>query len=272
MSFISSAKNLMAGQPCRPRLFLEEAAFDIFAIGDVHGCAGLMRAMETRIFQESEQRSKKHPEDAVHTLILYLGDLVDRGPDSAGVIEQCLSPLPQGYERLCLCGNHDHMFLQFLTEPDKDSRWLDFGVRETLISYGIDVDARAVQSLSNKDFARLLKERIPDRHRQFLQSLPAALTTPQAHFVHAGMRVGVPMQEQDENDLLWIREEFLVDEPASDRLVVHGHTPGPEPREGPGRIGVDTLAVGGGPLTALHLRDAGIGYMAVTGADVIKAE
>jgi len=241
----------------RKRLERQLPNTDIYAIGDVHGCSGLQKKMEQLILAESSDEPR-------NKLILYLGDLVDRGPDSKGVIDHCLSPLPEGCERLSLCGNHDQLFFEFLLAPSLSADWLDFGGRETLMSYGVDVDQLKEECASDEDLVRLLTEAIPRAHFLFLQALPIALTVPGAHFVHAGMRIGVPMEDQEDHALMWIREDFLVDEPASDRLVVHGHSPAPAPRVGPGRIGIDTKAVGGGPLTALHLRGETTRFLSVS--------
>ncbi|WP_289036495.1 metallophosphoesterase [uncultured Roseibium sp.] len=241
----------------RKRLERQLPNTDIYAIGDVHGCCGLQKKLEQLILAENSDEPR-------NKLILYLGDLVDRGPDSKGVIDHCLSSLPDGCERLSLCGNHDQLFFEFLLRPSLSAHWLDFGGRETLMSYGVDADELAGGHTSDEEFAQVLSEAIPSAHFLFLQALPVALTVPEAHFVHAGMRIGVPMEDQDDHDLMWIREEFLVDEPASDRLVVHGHSPAPTPRMGPGRIGIDTKAVGGGPLTALHLRGETTRFLSVS--------
>ncbi|MEP0236063.1 MULTISPECIES: metallophosphoesterase [Roseibium] len=230
----------------RRRLQRQLPNTDIFAIGDVHGCLELQKKLEQLILEESNDVSR-------NKLILYLGDLVDRGPDSKGVIDHCLSPLPEGCERLSLCGNHDQLFFEFLLAPSLSAAWLDFGGQETLMSYGVDINQLIAGRANDEDLALALSEAIPGEHVRFLEALPVALTVPEAYFVHAGMRIGVPMEDQEDHDLMWIREDFLVDEAASDRLVVHGHSPAPTPRMGPGRIGIDTKAVGGGPLTALHL-------------------
>lgn len=244
----------------RMRLTLPTPANGIYAIGDIHGCLDLLKKMEDKIQTECAGR----PGD---TLILYLGDLVDRGPDSKGVIDHYMSPLPDNLQRISLCGNHDQLFFEFLLQPSLDSNWLGFGGQETLLSYGLDMNDILAGSISEAEFAALLNKTIPQTHRTFLRELPSALSTDEAHFVHAGMRIDLPMAEQTDEDLMWIREDFLVDRQASDRLIVHGHSPAPSPRLGPGRIGVDTKAVGGGPLTAVHVHGGHHRFLSVTRED-----
>lgn len=255
-SLANQAINLSESKGARARLSLSVAPDHIFAIGDVHGCLDVQQKMEARILEiGSDLNGAK--------LILYLGDLVDRGADSKGVLDHCLSDLPDGFERLSLCGNHDQAFLDFINQPDPDAHWLDWGGRETLLSYGIDVAKLRAEGGSMVDLKAELEERIPPEHIAYLEALPLSLTIPEAHFVHAGLRIGVPIEAQEEVDMLWIRDEFLVKEQASDRLVIHGHSPAPMPRMGKGRIGIDTKAVGGGPLTCLHLHQGKHRFMTV---------
>ncbi|TLP46127.1 serine/threonine protein phosphatase [Cohaesibacter sp. CAU 1516] len=250
------ATNLAEEMGGRARLSLPVAPDHIFAIGDVHGCLDVQQKMEARILEiAADLKGAK--------LILYLGDLVDRGMDSKGVLDHCLSELPDGIERLSLCGNHDQAFLEFINQPDLEAHWLDWGGRETLMSYGIDVDKLVAKEGSKADLKAELETRIPPEHIAYLEALPLSLTIPEAHFVHAGLRIGVPIEAQEETDMLWIRDEFLVKEQASDRLVIHGHSPAPMPRMGKGRIGIDTKAVGGGPLTCLHLHQGKHRFMTV---------
>ena len=248
--FAQKARRLCEGRPPRPRLQFESRPDSIIAIGDVHGCLEKQKEMEALILAECRAEDGR-------TMIIYLGDLVDRGPDSAGVVAHCQSPLPNGVERLSLCGNHDQAFLDFLTEPTLATDWLQFGGRETLRSYDVDVEDPAITQMDEAALANHVRMVIPARDLAFLNALPAAISMPGLIFVHAGMRIGVPIEKQDEFDLMWIREDFLVEERASDSLVIHGHTPAPHPRLGTGRIGVDTKAVGGGPLTALHITASG---------------
>ena len=229
------------------RLVLNNPPPSIYAIGDVHGCVELQRKLEKKILSNVKEGEK--------TLIIYLGDLVDRGLSSADVIDHCLSPLPQDVRRVCLRGNHDQAFLDFLKRPSLQSEWLDFGGKETMLSYGLDVEQMQQMKIKNKEFADYVARTVPREHVSFLERMPVALSTPHVHFVHAGIRPGLSMDEQEDDDLMWIRQEFLIEERASDKLVIHGHTPSEKPMLGAGRIGIDTGAYGGGPLTAIHLQN-----------------
>nr|WP_321445974.1 metallophosphoesterase [uncultured Cohaesibacter sp.] len=255
-SVVNQAVNLVEGKGGRARLSLPVAPDHIFAIGDVHGCLDVQQKMEARILEVCADLTGTK-------LILYLGDLVDRGDESKSVLDHCLSALPATIERLSLCGNHDQAFLDFINHPDLDAHWLDWGGRETLLSYGIDCDKLRAEGGTEADLTAAMEAHIPPEHIAYLKALPLSLTIPEAHFVHAGLRVGVPIGAQEEVDMLWIRDDFLVKEQASDRLVVHGHSPAPMPRMGKGRIGIDTKAVGGGPLTCLHLHQGKHRFMTV---------
>ena len=256
-SILSKARNIMTDPLERPRLVLDEQPKDVYAIGDIHGRLDLLKLLEGMILEEAKSR-------ATPSLIVSVGDLVDRGPDSKGVIEHCLSsPLPDNVERLVLCGNHDLTFCDFLMQPTLSSPWIGWGGVATLASYGIDLDDFVKTGQPEGTLASWLSERIPAAHRAFLAQLPAALSMPDAHIVHAGMRHHVPMQEQTMRDLLWIREPFLVEEPASDRRIIHGHTPFEVPEIGLGRIGIDTGAVYGNALTAVHLQGESYRFLSV---------
>ena len=256
-SILSKAQNIMADPLARPRLELTEQPADVYVIGDIHGCIELLLSLEAMILKEAATRSTA-------TLIVYVGDLVDRGPDSCAVIEHCLSSsLPANVERLVLCGNHDLTFCDFLLQPSLSSPWIGWGGIATLASYGIHLADFEKTGLPEVALSGWLAERMPRSHRKFLRELPAALSMPSAHIVHAGMRHHVPMQEQTVRDLMWSREAFLVEEPASDRRIIHGHTPFQKPEIGLGRIGIDTGAVYGNALTAIHLQGEDYRFLSV---------
>ena len=249
------AKMFKGKKSGRRRIVLNHHPRSVFAIGDVHGCVELQRQLEAQILAEIGENNP--------TRIIYLGDLVDRGLHSAEVIDHCLSPLPDGVARLCLCGNHDQAFFDFLKKPSLKSEWFEFGGRETLLSYGIDVEQLQKLKLKAKDFSELIRQTIPQQHVAFLEALPVSVSTPWVHFVHAGMRPDVPMDDQSDEDLMWIRQEFLIDRHASDKMIIHGHTPAETPMIGPGRIGIDTAAYAGGPLTAIHIESGSSSFIQV---------
>ncbi|WDQ98396.1 metallophosphoesterase family protein [Devosia sp. J2-20] len=231
---------------CPPRQHLSAPTLPsaIYAIGDVHGCLALLHLLHKRILADCADIPGEK-------WLVYLGDYVDRGPNSAGVLDELLSPLPSDVRKITLAGNHEIMMLEFLDNPAPKSRWLQFGGTETLASYGID--ANALMARSKKDRQSLLASHIPTEHVELMRTLPLTLSVPGTVFVHAGLRPGVPVHQQSEDDALWIREQFLTAPAVEGRTVVHGHTPGADPVVEPGRICVDTGAFATGVLTAAKL-------------------
>ncbi|SIQ00508.1 serine/threonine protein phosphatase 1 [Rhizobium sp. RU35A] len=233
----------------RQRLDLGEQppAYAIYAIGDIHGCIRELIEAEHRIMSDIEA-------SGVPGLVVLLGDYIDRGPDSAAVLNHLSRPSPQGLRRLALCGNHDEMFLRFLTDPRNAATWLEFGGRETLMSYGVNIEL--FQKRDRIDFTalrQLLDEAIPLSHIDFIRKMPSSLKLGSYVFTHAGIRPGIPLEEQTDEDLLWIREPFLSRGPELPLTVVHGHTPVPEPEFKPGRIAIDTCAYATGRLCVLKI-------------------
>jgi len=225
----------------------EEPEFAIYAIGDVHGCLDLLRAAEEKVRRDVQRTN-------VAGLIIMLGDYVDRGPDSRGVLDHLFTEPGNDIRRITLCGNHDDLFMRFLDAPHDHSAWLDMGGRETLSSYGMP---GAYVSLDGKDSSDQLKKQlvaaIPDRHRTLLAAMPVSLRIGNYLFVHAGIRPGIPLENQSDKDMMWIREPFLTQGPQLPITLIHGHTPGHEPSYGPGRIGIDTGAYASGKLSILKL-------------------
>jgi len=216
----------------------------VYAIGDVHGCADLLASLMDRIVDDARDIEGER-------WLVMLGDYVDRGPDSARVLDMLLSPPPAGFRRFNLAGNHEVMMLAFLDNPEANPQWLDYGGREALASYGLP--AQAMSTMSTATLGRELAQRLPVEQLELLRSLPLSLSLPGTVFVHAGIRRGIPMPEQVEADVLWIRRAFHEAEPIDDLLVIHGHTPGPMPVIEPRRICIDTGAYATGRLTALRL-------------------
>lgn len=220
----------------------------IYAVGDIHGQLHLLDNLLEQIVVDSAHLSGFH-----HRVLVFVGDYVDRGPDSSGAIERLISGLPEGFDAHCLMGNHEAILLDFLDDPTLLEHWLMNGAEATLASYGVEapfVDAPVAEFVQCRD--RFLAA-LPPSHLKFLRSLPLSITLGGYHFVHAGVRPGVPFDVQARNDALWIREDFIDSDEDFGCVVVHGHTPGREPVERSNRIGIDTGAWVYGRLTALRL-------------------
>ncbi|MDA7948718.1 MAG: serine/threonine protein phosphatase [Hyphomicrobiaceae bacterium] len=220
----------------------------IYAVGDVHGQLHLLDDILSQIVIDADKTS-----DVTKRFLVFVGDYIDRGPDSAGVIERLVSGLPDGFEAHCLMGNHEAILLDFLDDPTLLPHWLRNGAAATLASYGVgapgeDAPLPAFIQCRDQLFAAL-----PLSHLAFLRGLPLSVKLGDYYFVHAGIRPGVPLDAQARNDALWIRDDFLDRDEDFGCIVVHGHTPGPEPVERRNRIGIDTGAWVYGRLTALRL-------------------
>jgi serine/threonine protein phosphatase 1 len=224
---------------------------DIYAIGDIHGRFDLLQSLESRIVWHGASRRRP-------AIVVTLGDYVDRGPDSRAVLEHLTKPLPAPFYRICICGNHDDIFLSFIKDDGFDPSWLDFGGGKTLESYGIDSSYLLKMDPSGGDLKRAVRQSVPESHVEFLERLPVAVSIGRNLFVHAGIVPGKPLTEQSDSDLMWIREPFLTEGPLQDMLVVHGHTPGNDFTYGENRIGIDTGAFASGRLKALYLGPDGI--------------
>ncbi len=237
-----------AKKPTQPRALLSSDHWPtrIYAIGDVHGCLSELKALEKKIIADSAGLEGDK-------WIVMLGDYVDRGPDSAGVLNHICGESPVGFRRICLAGNHEIMMLQFLAMPEMTSGWLRFGGKETLQSYGIELGD--LVDLPMQQRSKLLNHRIPKAHVDKMTTLPLALSLPGVTFVHAGLRPGIALQQQVEDDLLWIREPFLTGSGSFPFRVVHGHTPVDSPQITGQRIGIDTRAFSSGVLTSLRIAE-----------------
>jgi serine/threonine protein phosphatase 1 len=235
-------------QPRRSRIDVAPQDYvAIYALSDIHGCHDALVEAERRIVEDAERLPGRK-------LMMLLGDYVDRGPRSSDVLAHLCAPPPADFGRFTLCGNHDDVFLKFLDDPDANSHWLEFGAPETAASYGLDLEyILLTEGRSVRTFRDMLVEAMPPEHIDLLRSLPTAVTVGHILFVHAGIRPGIPLEDQSDEDLIWIREPFLTQGPLLPCLVVHGHTPGPIPVFGNRRIGIDTAAAMGGSLTVLKI-------------------
>ncbi|OYX60300.1 MAG: serine/threonine protein phosphatase [Novosphingobium sp. 32-60-15] len=216
----------------------------VYAIGDIHGRLDLFEQLLTLIEADDAARGQ------ADTQLVLLGDLIDRGPDSCGVVERAIALLQRGNVRV-LAGNHEEMMLKSLDDDETLRHFLRHGGKETLFSYGLSPREYAQAKLP------LLRERmnelVPAAHIEFIKAMEDQIICGDYLFVHAGIRPGVPLDQQAVSDLRWIRGEFLEYANPHSHLVVHGHTIADDPVVSHNRIGIDTGAFASGRLTALGL-------------------
>ncbi|MBI1402673.1 MAG: serine/threonine protein phosphatase [Porphyrobacter sp.] len=215
-----------------------------YAIGDIHGRIDLYEAMIAGI-EEDDRRAG--PAD---TRIVLLGDLVDRGPDSAGVLARTRAWQKQAKVRV-LAGNHEEMFLAAFEKPEALRHFLKHGGRETVLSYGLS--KKQFTTLSIEEMFELLPALVPEAERAYIASFETMIRAGDYVFVHAGIDPDRPLNDQKRSDLLWIRERFLNHEGPLEKVVVHGHTIFNKVMDCGNRIGIDTGAFRSGVLTALVL-------------------
>ncbi|MBO0734765.1 MAG: metallophosphoesterase, partial [Methylocapsa sp.] len=182
---------------------------------------------------------------------VYLGDYIDRGNDSAGVLELLVSR-GQTHWLCCLKGNHEIFLAEFLENPSVLGPWAQYGGLPTLASYGLKPAINA-SAKEQEELSAALRTALPDSHSHFFSELKLSFSCGDYYFVHAGVRPGRPLAAQAEEDLLWIREEFLLHEQPFEKIIVHGHTPVKEPMVKQNRINIDTGAYATGRLTCLRL-------------------
>lgn len=254
----------------------------IYAIGDVHGRTDLLDPLLHAIRADADRIGADRvgvADPGRRPLLLFLGDYVDRGPDSRGVIDRLVAPPPPGFTRLCLMGNHEDFMMRFLDDVSVGPIWLYNGGGETLESYGLDAPAalagpgrhagwRAVLLLPEAEQRRLcqdmqagLRARLPPAHERFLRTLPHSWQSGGFFFAHAGINPDRPLDDQKPGDLMWIRDRFLHAGRDHGRVIVHGHTPAPAPTVRANRIGIDTGACCTGRLTCLRLDADGAAFL-----------
>jgi serine/threonine protein phosphatase 1 len=217
-----------------------------YAIGDVHGRLDLLQNLIGQIERDNTRRGP------AKTYLVLLGDLVDRGPDSCGVIEHLLRHRPSFARPIYIKGNHEEFFLSVLGGDDDVIRhWLVYGGYECAESYG--VGRGWTLNATPHEIGDRLRTSVPAEHRRFLDEMADSFRFGDYFFVHAGIRPGIPLAEQSSKDLRWIREGFLDDRTDHGLVVVHGHTIVAEPEQHPNRIALDTGAYKSGVLTAIGL-------------------
>lgn len=220
----------------------------VYAVGDIHGRLDLME----QLLAEVERDSRGHPD----ARLVFLGDYVDRGPDSRAVIER-LAALKAGRGAICLTGNHEAMMCAALDGRDPPDMWLANGGVAALASYGVEAAAFAGAGAS-EDLRQAVLAAIPPAHLAFLEGLELSATFGGYFFCHAGVRPGVALERQSAEDLVWIRRAFLSSTADFGKRVVHGHTPVAEVEILPNRIGVDTGAYATGRLSCVALEGADV--------------
>lgn len=220
----------------------------VYAIGDIHGRLDLLEMLIAAIGRDHAESAPQQ-----QALIVLLGDYIDRGPSSAGVIEAIINlEARTGLTVRALKGNHEQALLAFLSDSAKGAPWLAHGGVEALASYGV-IASRTPPLSELLSIRNQLLSVLPQDHLAFFQGLKTLLIFGDYIFVHAGLRPGRPINEQTEHDLLWIRDDFLRKPWPESTVVVHGHTPVSEVEVDSNKIGVDTGAFATGILTALRL-------------------
>jgi serine/threonine protein phosphatase 1 len=219
----------------------------VYAVGDVHGCLGLLRRLMLKILEDIAATGPSEPASLV-----FLGDYVDRGSQSRGVIDYIDALSQGGLDVHRLKGNHEEAMLRFLDKASAGPAWTLHGGGNTLLSYGVAPPMMGAPEEEWEEVRLAFAQRLPPSHRAFLDGLELSLTIGDYVFVHAGLRPGVSLDEQTEHDMLWIREPFLS-RADFQPVIVHGHTPARDAYLGPNRIGVDTGAYASGVLTAVRL-------------------
>lgn len=225
----------------------------IYAVGDIHGRADLLDGVLRRIDADLAANPVSIG------IEVYLGDYVDRGPASREVIDR-LVERNRTFRAVFLKGNHETYLMGFASNPSILEDWQQFGGLETLVSYGIAPEINAGAETQAR-LAATFDQALPASHRRFLSNLKSSFTCGDFFFVHAGVRSGIPLTKQRVEDLLWIRGDFLLCEDEFSKIIVHGHTPVPEPEIRPNRINIDTGAYATGRLTCLKLEDDRIEFI-----------
>lgn len=225
----------------------------VYAIGDIHGRADLLCALHDMVREDAAHSKAKNR-------IIYLGDYIDRGPNSFDVVEELLTPQLDDFSRIFIKGNHEDMMLTFLEAPTS-LHWLDNGGLETISSYGVDVP-RWCFDVPDLDALRdAFAGALPPHHKAFFHALLSRYDIGTYVFVHAGINPKRPINAQLERDMLWIRGAFLNCWSDFGRVIVHGHSISPEPVVTGNRIGIDTGAFRSNRLTCVVLEESTVRFL-----------
>jgi serine/threonine protein phosphatase 1 len=221
----------------------------IYAVGDIHGRRDLLQILVRKIAVDAIASGA-----GSQPVLIFLGDYVDRGPESAGVASYIMALAAlEGFDVRCLKGNHEQTLLRFLEDAAIGPTWADHGGGATLASYGVTIPTKRGDKPGWEATRLAFNRALPDDHRRFYNGLDLSVVFGDYFFVHAGVRPGLALAEQTEQDLLWSRSEFLAEKRPFEKIIVHGHTPVEEAYLGPTRIAVDTGAYATGALSAVRL-------------------
>lgn len=227
----------------------------VYAVGDIHGRLDLLTQLMDKITTHAKNRG------ATRTYLVFLGDYIDRGPDTKGVIDFLSSGLPAGFETIFLKGNHEQLMSGFLDQPEHGLSWAMNGGIQTILSYGVPLATETPDVTRLRSIREQLVDGLPDAHTNFLENLNLSVEIGDYFFTHAGIRPGVACDEQVENDLLWIRDDFLLSKSEHEKIIVHGHTPTKDVQLRKNRIGIDTGAFATNILTALALHETEVEFL-----------
>lgn len=227
----------------------------VYAIGDLHGRLDLLTEMIVAILDDVVQSAP-----ARRPLIIFLGDYIDRGPQSAALIDFLISlQADQALEVRTLRGNHEQVLLDFLErEEEVGPDWVSFGGAATLAAYGVKSPGPEAQVAVWKKAAKSFERSLPAKHLAFLRATESLICVGDFAFVHAGVRPDIPLDRQTAHDVMWIRERFTDAQTPYEKVVVHGHTETSDVVVTRWRIGLDTAAYSSGVLSALRLHGANL--------------
>jgi serine/threonine protein phosphatase 1 len=249
-----------AQREARRRVSIGMGDIAVYAVGDVHGCLDELLELEAMIAADGAGLP-------AGKLIVMLGDYVDRGPSSAQVLDHLIAPPPEGFQRICLAGNHEIAMLDYLEERISRREWLRMGASPTLTSYGLDYERLKAIYRTDSDIDGMIRATIPASHRDFLRSLPIMATMARFVFVHAGIRPERELDRQTDEDLVTIRSDFYERAGLLGHHVVHGHTPVDRATRYGRRINIDTGAYFSGRLSALRIWRGRGRFLATEGRD-----
>ncbi|MFB2566645.1 metallophosphoesterase [Rhizobium sp. IMFF44] len=230
----------------RRREWLEHLDMPTYVIGDVHGRYDLLSALERKIFADAADLPGRK-------LIIMLGDYIDRGPASAQVVGRLMAPPPNGFDRICLTGNHEMAMLSYVDGEISLEDWVALGGDATLASYGVDIPRLQQLYPKQKKLDTFIRTWLPDDHVNFLRRMPIMLDTPEVLFVHAGIDPDRSIAHQQDDDLIFIRSRFYDSAQPLPKLIIHGHTPVQRAEVNGLRLNLDTGAFYTDRLSAARL-------------------